>query len=173
MNVQTWAALCHEEDADAATALLWWAVEYVRLNGFQVACALNPLDGEGRRISSRLHTWPAEAVFSVLQDLGCGSTACNLDSGGLAAAAATVENALPDRPDLVVLNKFGRAEAQNGGLRSAFLSAASAGIPVLTRIQRSQLPEWQAFCGSMGQVLPPERGALRDWLDACVLANQM
>jgi hypothetical protein len=60
------------------------------------------------------------ARIAISQNLGPGSTACNLDPGGVAMACAAAQRAIEAGADLVVLSKFGKLEAGNGGLRDAF-----------------------------------------------------
>ncbi len=49
--------------------------------------------------------------MKFFQDLGAGSTACNLDPSGFVKACEAVERAMEDGADVVVLSKFGKLEA--------------------------------------------------------------
>jgi len=101
--------------------------------------------------------------FSISQNLGPGSTACNLDPGGLAAACAAVERSLGHGGDLVVISKFGKQEAANSGLADAFRAAAVAGVPILTAVNPAMSEAWTAFAGADSEILPAEREALEFW----------
>lgn len=59
-------------------------------------------------------------TFSISQDLGAGSTACNLDPEGLVRACGCVERAIDDGADVVVLSKFGKLEAARAALPTRF-----------------------------------------------------
>ncbi|QOG23918.1 DUF2478 domain-containing protein [Bradyrhizobium sp. SEMIA] len=51
---------------------------------------------------------------------------CNLDTNGLAEAAAVVSQALRNKIDLLVMNKFAKQEATAGaGLRAEFVGPTS------------------------------------------------
>jgi len=39
----------------------------------------------------------------------------------------------------------------------------AAGIPLLTAVGHRFLPEWEAFSGGYGELLPPEHDAVLDW----------
>lgn len=158
------AALVYGDGGDAAAALLWRLAAQWRAAGLHVAGVLNPVDIHGRRISSHLEEVGGGRLFAVLQDLGSGSTACCLDGGGLAEAAAAAREALADAPDVLLLNKFGHAEAENGGFRAEMLAAAGAGVPLLTRVHRRHLADWRAFAAGMAAELPLEERAAAAWL---------
>lgn len=107
--------------------------------------------GSGRRIN-------------ICQDLGPGSAnACRLDPAGLAEAAAALRQAL-DRPaDLVVINKFGRMEADGGGLIGEIGATVAAGLPLLIGVPQRFVDAWDAFAGGMDVKLACTRPALEDW----------
>lgn len=113
------------------------------------------------------------AVFSISQDLGPGSTACNLDSSGLVAACAAVERAITDGADLVVLNKFGKQEVARSGLCDAFRAAILANLPIVTAVSPSLSDAWAVFAGPFSVFLPAEIDAVeawwREWTDSWVI----
>src|SRR5215468_2859020 len=45
---------------------------------------------------------------SIFEDRGAGAAGCRLDEVALGEAAARIEGSMEDRPDLLVLNKFGK-----------------------------------------------------------------
>jgi nucleoside-triphosphatase THEP1 len=102
------------------------------------------------------------ARFGVTQALGPGSTACNLDPGGVAMACAAVENAIAAGADLVILSKFGKLEASGHGLCDAFAAALSADIPVVTTLKPTMRAEWAQFAGALSDETP-NREALESW----------
>jgi len=108
------------------------------------------------------------ALFAISQDLGPGSTACNLDAGGLAAACAAVEQALARGVDLVVISKFGKQEAARGGLADAFRAAVAAQAPILTAVSPAVAEAWAVFAGPLAEYLPANREAVAEWWDRCV-----
>ena len=103
------------------------------------------------------------ARIKISQNLGPGSTACNLDPGGVALACAAVQGALRAGADLVVLSKFGKLEAGGGGLRDAFRAALEGGVPVVTTLHPVLRDEWALFAGELAEEIAPEFSALEGW----------
>lgn len=104
--------------------------------------------------------------YRISQNLGEHSTCCNLDSTGLAEASQALRRALDDPPDLLVVNKFGKAEAGGDGLRAELGEALAAGIPVVISVHRKHLGYWNAFIGEFSCLLPADMDALRQWWGA-------
>lgn len=96
----------------------------------------------------------------ISQSLGGGSSGCRLDPGALELAAARVSARLAGA-ELLVVPKFGRQEAAGRGFRSVIAEAVSQGVPVLLHVPTQQQPEFERFCGGLGQRLPPD--ALAEW----------
>jgi nucleoside-triphosphatase THEP1 len=103
------------------------------------------------------------ARIKISQNLGPGSTACNLDPGGVALACACVQGALRAGADLVVLSKFGKLEAGGGGLRDAFRAALEGGVPVVTTLHPLLRDDWALFAGELAEEIAPESLALEGW----------
>lgn len=105
------------------------------------------------------------ARFPLGQDLGCEAEGCTLDSGALVSAAAWVEQRLDAPCDLLILSKFGKMEAEAGsGLLSCLLAALDRGLPVLLTVSPRFVSAWEEFAGPYAQTLPPEIGAVEEWL---------
>ena len=49
----------------------------------------------------------------------------------------------------MMLNRFGKAEAEGGGLRSAFVRAMEAGIPMVTAVRPPYVEAWSQFHGRL------------------------
>lgn len=102
-------------------------------------------------------------AISICQDLGPGSTVCKLDQAGLAVAAQSVRAAIAADVDLVIVNKFGKTEAEGRGLRAEILAALEAGLPLLTSVSRRLAPAWAQFTGGFGTTLICDGDILDDW----------
>ncbi|MGO9174251.1 MAG: DUF2478 domain-containing protein [Rhodomicrobium sp.] len=103
------------------------------------------------------------ALIPITQNLGPGSTACRLDSAGLAAACQAVLTAIERGADLVVLSKFGKIEAEGGGLADAFRAAAEAGIPCVTGVAPSFAAAFLDYAGGFSQWIEASDTALERW----------
>ena len=76
--------------------------------------------------------------FRISQDLGSQAQGCRLDARGLTEVGALLDQTLDqlnNNVELLVPNRFGKAEAEGGGLRSAFARAIEAGIPIVTAVR--------------------------------------
>ena len=101
--------------------------------------------------------------FPLMQDLGPGAVACRLDAGGVVSAAEAVQQGIAAGCDLVILNKFGKIEAERSGLAPAFASAIDAGLPILTSVSPKFAEAWDRFATPLYIVLPPDAEALDAW----------
>jgi hypothetical protein len=119
---------------------------------------------------------PAHRCDVVLEDLvtgdrtelferrGSGATGCRLDIAALTDVTARLERALQNDPDLLVLNKFGKVEAEGGGLVDLIAAAIDRGTPVIIGVPARNLGAWRAFAGDLAAEFTTEFGAIADWL---------
>lgn len=111
--------------------------------------------------------------FALFQQLGGGSVACSLDTVSVVEASEMVCADIDRGCDLVVLNKFGKLEAENrSGLIPAFGAALEAGIPILTSVSPKYADAWSAFAAPLFVTLPSNIVALDAWwVTACGIAK--
>lgn len=102
--------------------------------------------------------------YLVSQRLGVESRACKADPQGFARASGVLREAARGRPDLVVCNRFGSLEAENGGFVAELLALLECGTPVLIVVAPRYLQAWQRFVGEATQ-LPVDPAAWGSWLD--------
>jgi Protein of unknown function (DUF2478) len=102
------------------------------------------------------------ARYPIFQDLGRNS-GCHLSGDGAVVAAAAVRGDIAAGCDLVMLSKFGKLEADGGGLRDAFGAAIEAGVPVLTSVSPAYTARWEAFAAPLFTVLPPDAAQVDAW----------
>ena len=120
--------------------------------------------GEAIRKTTRLKSILDGNTFPLFQDLGTGATGCCLDSVGPIQAGAAVSRHIASGCDLVVLNKFGKLEAESrSGLLSAFVSAVEHNVPVLTAVSPKYKAAWSSFASPFFTFLPPEDAAIDQW----------
>lgn len=102
--------------------------------------------------------------FGISQRLGADARGCRLDPHGLAAAGGQLDQALAGGADLLVLNKFGKAEAEQGaGLRSTVSRALDVGLPVLTAVRPPYTAGWADFHGGLAAELAPDLDTVLAW----------
>ncbi|MGP9791275.1 DUF2478 domain-containing protein [Roseinatronobacter sp. NSM] len=99
----------------------------------------------------------------ISQNLGPHANGCRLDAHGLETAVGLVAAALHRNPALLILNKFGKAEAEGRGFRSIIGQALAQGIPVLTAVRPPNLDAFLTFADGMADPLPAKLDALQVW----------
>lgn len=104
-----------------------------------------------------------ETVGLVAHTEGCGAAACRLDDRRLGEIAKRLAAAMKDGADLVVINRFGRAEAEGRGLRELIGQALEVDIPVLVAVPERRFSDWIRFSDGMNVRLPCRREALDRW----------
>lgn len=108
---------------------------------------------------------PDGPVIRISQSLGREAKGCRLDSQALEDAAGLVAAALEGGADLMIINKFGKSEAEGQGLRSVIAEAIGRDIPVIVGLNAANEAAFEEFSGGLAQMLPPNTNALRAWLD--------
>lgn len=93
-----------------------------------------------------LHELATGRSVSISEDLGAGATSCRLSTPRLLEAAQLVEAQLADA-EIVFLNKFGKAEAEGGGLRDLIAHCIESGKSLVIGVPRGNLKAWTDFCG--------------------------
>lgn len=115
---------------------------------------------------------PDGPVIRINQDLGPGSTGCRLDPGALETAVAEVGPRLAGA-DVLILNKFGKHEAEGRGFRSLIGEAMAMGIPVLLGVNALNLTAFLGFAEGCAAPLSGDLAALDRWLaDARAVAAE-
>ncbi|MEZ5817183.1 MAG: DUF2478 domain-containing protein [Hyphomicrobiaceae bacterium] len=102
---------------------------------------------------------------SISEDRGPLATGCRLDSSALEAAAGSTMAALEAGADLLIVNKFGKREAEGGGFRAALAFALGEGIPAVVAVNRSQIEAWRQFAGDLARELPADAADVERWCE--------
>ncbi|GKY89977.1 DUF2478 domain-containing protein [Sinisalibacter aestuarii] len=110
-----------------------------------------------------LRVLPEGPVIRISQDLGAGAVGCRLDPGALETAVGIVEDRLSRGADMLIVNRFGKQEAEGRGFRSAIAEALAHDIPVLVGMTPLNLAAFQEFTGGLAEALPPDIAELEDW----------
>jgi hypothetical protein len=74
-----------------------------------------------------------------------------------------LDGTVNDSLDLVLLNKFGKAEADGSGLRSVIARAVELGVPVLTAVRSVYCEDWKRFHGGVATDLAPDPQVILAW----------
>lgn len=163
------ALVCPDADGhgDAADALLRQQCRQWQAQGWRLAGLLQQRQSAaagGGVPSMQLVDVQTGRVFGISQALGPQACGCCLDPGGVAEASAVLRQALLDRPDLVLINRFGALEAAGAGFAQELARLVEHDIPALMVVMPKYLPAWRAFTGGRGQELAVTSEALHAWL---------
>lgn len=155
------AALLHAEHQHDLHNLLEHTARRLQADGWRVGGLVPRLsrypNGKKRM---QLLDLRSNQLHDISQNLGAASQSCCLDPGALVQAGSVLRQALADGVQLLIINRFGVAEAEGGGFIDEFAAAIQAGVPVITVVGPACLPAWQRFTDNHFQTLPTDAGAL-------------
>ena len=101
----------------------------------------------------------------LFEDRGPGARGCRLDVAALAEVNAQVARTLDADPELLILNKFGKVEAEGRGLLDLVAMAVDRGIPVVIGVPIRNLAAWRNFAGGMSVEFTGDPSEVSDWLN--------
>lgn len=96
-------------------------------------------------------------------DRGNEARGCRLDPDAFARIDGWIERAVLEHVELLVINKFGREEANGRGLRAVLAEALIAEIPLLIGISTQNLSDFLTFVGDSATRLGPDIEAMTAW----------
>jgi len=118
----------------------------------------HPCDGDLIDLYSGRHA-------PIHQALGSGSTGCRLDADALETMVALVERGLAaQRPELLIVNRFGKIEAAGRGFCPVIAQAFDLAIPVIVGVNDLNRPAFDDFAGGIAVELPDRPSAVLEWL---------
>lgn len=105
-------------------------------------------------------------VLQLSEDRGREARGCRLDRGALSETAALISASLQNEPELVILNKFGKLEAEGRGLRDTLADAVLLGVPIVVGVPYRNIEQWRAFAEGLAEECPNGSPRLHEWLHA-------
>ncbi len=108
---------------------------------------------------------PDGPTLRVSQDLGKASKGCRLDPNALETAVGLVASKLENGADVLIINKFGKHEAEGRGFRTVIAEAISSDIPVLVGVNGLNFDAFQGFAGAEATELVPCALEILKWID--------
>lgn len=150
-----------------ATDLLLADVANTLLAGGVKVCGsvqINTQPEDDTRCDMDVRVLPNGPVIRISQSLGRGSRGCRLDPESLERAVGLVEGRLDEDAEVLIINKFGKHEAQGRGFREVIAKALLRGIPVLVGLNRVNEAAFRAFSADMAVELPPVERELIAWV---------
>ena len=121
--------------------------------------------GPDRPCDMDVRILPDGPVIRISQSLGPGARGCRLDPDALEQAVAQTAARLGAGCDLLIVNKFGKVEADGGGFRSLIGEALGRDIPVLAGLNPAQRAAFDSFTEGMAEELEPDLSSVWAWLE--------
>ena len=154
-------------DAVVTDAIISSVAQSAKAAGLKLAGVLQrDLQRPGRRrCDMDLTDLASGEVTRISEDRGNLARGCRMDTSALVEAARMVESSIcGEAPDLVILNKFGKAEEEGGGMRGAIASALTNDVPVLMSVGELAIPALKLFAGELCRIVEADSPLVCDWL---------
>ncbi|MEM6712429.1 MAG: DUF2478 domain-containing protein [Pseudomonadota bacterium] len=126
---------------------------------------INKDRSDGGRCDMVVRTLPAGEHILISQHLGAGSRGCRMDQNALERAVASVGNAYSADCDLLLINKFGKHEAQGRGFRDLIARAMSDDVPVLVGLNVLNRQAFASFAQGLETSVRPDLKSLLAWFE--------
>jgi len=110
-------------------------------------------------------------LIKMSEDRGPAARGCRLDHTRLIEAGVLLNAALAEELALIVINKFGKVEAEGGGLRDVMAHAVALDIPMMVGVPYRNLDQWRLFTGGMADECPIDAANVVRWLAARGIAG--
>jgi hypothetical protein len=115
-----------------------------------------------------LRLLPDGPVVRISVHRGPEARGCRLDAGALEQSVLWVQQAL-DNAEMLVVNKFGKQEAEGRGLVGPIAAALERGLAVVVGVNGLNLPAFLEFAGGMAEELTPDSARILDWCLAALV----
>jgi hypothetical protein len=146
--------------------LLFRSCAQLRSVGIRIGGVLQQSSGEQGQCASSVHVVDLRSgqTFNIWEDRGACAVGCRLDERGLVDAEPALMGALTQGVDVLIINRFGRAESLGRGLLGCFSAAIEAGVAVLTAVRPPYDQAWHEFHGGCAHDLSPEMHHIVEWV---------
>jgi hypothetical protein len=137
----------------------------LRSRGLRIGGLIQRSAGEHGACAASVHVVDLRSgeAFDIWEKRGVCARGCRLDERGLIDAEPSIMAALAAGVDLLVVNRFGRAESLGRGFVGCFMAAIEARVSVLTAIRAPYVDAWRDFHGGLGRDLQPDISAVSAW----------
>ncbi len=121
-------------------------------------------DRDGMHCNMTLENLATGEKHDIADNRGTGARGCRMNVPMFEALVGQVQASLRSpRPDLLVINRFGKREVEGRGFRDVIAEAAGRGIPVIVALNESSRAAWKDFTAGDGAVLPVSGAAVWKW----------
>lgn len=125
---------------------------------------INSPDCDNRTCDMDVQVLPDGPRIRISQSLGPEARGCRLDVGALETAVGECERRLEAEADILIVNKFGKREAEGGGFRDLIAEALALELPVVVGVNSLNEAAFLEFTAGAAVELPPRKEAVLDWV---------
>lgn len=156
------------EEADPILARL---ADWLQVRGFSVVGLVqrNPEVPGGSRCNMEVEILPGGERLLISEDRGSGARGCRLDPGLLLGALAQAQARLDAGADLLILNRFGKLEAEGSGGRDLMTDAVAQAVPVVVAVPWRNIDAFRSFAGDFAAEMPLL--AFEDWAQELLISS--
>jgi len=130
---------------------------------------INSEAANGGRCDMDVRILPDGPTIRISQSLGPHARGCRLDPAALEEAVLLTAARLERGADVLIVNKFGKHEADGRGFRELIAEALSRDIPIVVGLNALNKKAFVEFTGDLAGSLPADCEALLGWLKAPAL----
>lgn len=134
-------------------------------NGYRPAgtVQVNTDRADARRCDMDVLVLPDGPTVRISQSLGRAARGCRLDASALETAVQMTQAHL-EESDFLIVNKFGKHEAEGRGFRDVIADALARDLAVLVGLNTLNKSAFLEFAGGEAAFLEPRSDALFGWL---------
>jgi hypothetical protein len=157
-------AILYERGFDVDELVLQCCAD-LRARGLRIGGTIQKAAGDRGQCAASVHVVDLRSgeTFDIWEHRGACARGCRLNERGLVDVEPSIIAAIAEGVDLVVVNRFGRAESLGRGLIGCFTAALEAGVPLLTAVRAPYGEAWQTFQAGLAKALPPDLETIVDW----------
>lgn len=161
-----------ETGRGASDAVLAKVVELLAAQGLRLAGTVqsNTERPDRAHCDMDVQVLPDGPRFRISQDLGAHAKGCRLDPSALEQAVMAVGTRL-EAAEVLVINKFGKLEAEGRGFCSLIAEALAQDMTVLVGVNGLNRQAFESFAGGMAVCVGNDPEAIFRWVLATQLAD--
>jgi nucleoside-triphosphatase THEP1 len=146
-------------------ALIAGVAAKLRDKGLSLAGAIqsNPTVESRDRCDIVLEDLATRRVIKASQDRGAFASGCRLDFSALEESVGLAASSISPATDLVIVNRFGKQEAEGRGFRALIEQAVLLDVPAIVGLNRAHVDSWREFVGEDPQLLPMQLDVVVQW----------
>jgi nucleoside-triphosphatase THEP1 len=165
MRLHMQIAYIRTEEQGHADALLTQAADRLLGKGMRVQgiVQINTHRPDCHKCDMDVRVLPDGPVIRISQSLGPEARGCRLDTAALEGAIHEVRRRVGDGAEVLILNKFGKHEAEGRGFRDLIAQALMNGIPVITAVSSLNLEAFLKFTDGFAVQIDAVEGAVCAW----------